>query len=138
MPEVVEEVVEAVKEVVEQLQEAAVNATARPQATPEGMAIAYGSLVVMALVPIYFGAFRSVKRQAENKVTKCQRCLIPIEDDGSEIICSRSSRSRRRLCQDSGEKTEKIMAKDAAMFPLFASAALFGLYLVFRVRNERK
>jgi minor histocompatibility antigen H13 len=104
MPEVVEEVVETVKEVVEQLQEAAVNVTAKPQATPEGMAIAYGSLVVMALVPIYFGAFRSVKRHVENQV--------------------------------SGEKTEKIMTKDAAMFPLFASAALFGLYLVFRIFSK--
>ncbi|XP_032074691.1 minor histocompatibility antigen H13 isoform X1 [Thamnophis elegans] len=35
-------------------------AGARPPATPEGMALAYGSLVVMALLPIFFGALRSV------------------------------------------------------------------------------
>lgn len=39
----------------------AVNATAaRFVATPEGSALAYGSLVVMALLPIFFGALRSV------------------------------------------------------------------------------
>ncbi|NXX73522.1 HM13 protein, partial [Urocolius indicus] len=32
----------------------------RPPATPEGMALAYGSLVLMALLPIFFGALRSV------------------------------------------------------------------------------
>ncbi|KAM6242980.1 minor histocompatibility antigen H13 isoform 3-T3 [Spheniscus humboldti] len=35
-------------------------AAARPPATPEGMALAYGSLVLMALLPIFFGALRSV------------------------------------------------------------------------------
>uniref|UniRef100_A0A8V5H4L9 Uncharacterized protein n=1 Tax=Melopsittacus undulatus TaxID=13146 RepID=A0A8V5H4L9_MELUD len=33
---------------------------ARPPATPGGMALAYGSLVLMALLPIFFGALRSV------------------------------------------------------------------------------
>ncbi len=37
----------------------AVNATGtKIPATPEGMAVAYGSLVIMALIPIFFGAFR--------------------------------------------------------------------------------
>ncbi|XP_061486826.1 minor histocompatibility antigen H13 isoform X2 [Rhineura floridana] len=36
------------------------SAGARPPATPEGMALAYGSLVLMALLPIFFGALRSV------------------------------------------------------------------------------
>ncbi|XP_029013514.1 minor histocompatibility antigen H13 isoform X4 [Betta splendens] len=36
------------------------NATAKFVATPEGTALAYGSLVFMALVPIFFGALRSV------------------------------------------------------------------------------
>nr|XP_060627831.1 minor histocompatibility antigen H13 isoform X2 [Anolis sagrei ordinatus] len=35
-------------------------AEARPAATPEGMALAYASLVLMALLPIFFGALRSV------------------------------------------------------------------------------
>jgi len=43
-------------------------------ATPEGMMIAYGSLVLMALFPIFIGSYRSVKShrdQQENLVKKC-------------------------------------------------------------------
>jgi len=38
-------------------------------ATTEGMLIAYTSLVVMALVPIFFGSFRSVELHIKNKVS---------------------------------------------------------------------
>lgn len=48
---------------------AAKNVTERIPSTPEGMAIAYSSLVVMALLPIFFGAFRSVRYHREQKVT---------------------------------------------------------------------
>nr|KAF6358323.1 histocompatibility minor 13 [Pipistrellus kuhlii] len=37
------------------------NGTARPPSTPEGIALAYGSLLLMALLPIFFGALRSVR-----------------------------------------------------------------------------
>ena len=47
--------------------EAVANVTARIPSTPEGMAIAYGSLVIMALLPIFFGAFRSIKSYEEMK-----------------------------------------------------------------------
>jgi minor histocompatibility antigen H13 len=63
---------DVVKEVVgydENLTENVSNTTARIPATPEGMAVAYGSLVIMALLPIFFGAFRSVKHHKEQKVT---------------------------------------------------------------------
>lgn len=43
------------------------NGTARPPSTPEGIALAYGSLLLMALLPIFFGALRSV-RCARGKV----------------------------------------------------------------------
>ncbi|GFY65559.1 minor histocompatibility antigen H13 [Trichonephila inaurata madagascariensis] len=45
----------------ETVQEAAKNATEKPKASTEGMLIAYSSLVIMALLPIFFGSFRSVK-----------------------------------------------------------------------------
>lgn len=48
---------------------ASANATTRVPSTPEGMAIAYGSLVIMALVPILIGAFRSVRHHKEQKVS---------------------------------------------------------------------
>jgi minor histocompatibility antigen H13 len=53
----------------ENVTEFASNTTTRIPATTEGMAVAYGSLVIMALLPIFFGAFRSVKHHKEQKVT---------------------------------------------------------------------
>lgn len=45
------------------------NITAKIPSTPEGMAIAYGSLVIMALVPIFIGSFRSVTYHKDQKVS---------------------------------------------------------------------
>jgi len=73
-------------------------------ATQEGMFIAYGSLVIMALLPIVLGAFRSVTHHKEQKA--------------------------------SGEKPDTMTHKDAAMFPLIASGALFGLYVFFQVFSK--
>lgn len=42
------------------------NTTSKGPSTPEGMAVAYGSLVVMALLPIFFGSYRSVRHHKEN------------------------------------------------------------------------
>uniref|UniRef100_T1JK34 Minor histocompatibility antigen H13 n=1 Tax=Strigamia maritima TaxID=126957 RepID=T1JK34_STRMM len=52
----------------ENLTESAQNATTKPQATAEGMALAYGSLLIMAVLPIFFGAFRSVKHHKEQQI----------------------------------------------------------------------
>ena len=59
---------DALNETAAALNESAKNATERTPATPEGMAVAYGSLLIMALLPIFFGSYRSVKYQAEQKV----------------------------------------------------------------------
>ena len=58
-----------VNETVQELNETTGNGTGKIPATPEGMAVAYGSLMVMALLPIYFGAFRSVRYHREQKVS---------------------------------------------------------------------
>lgn len=47
--------------------ETAGNATAKIPATPEGMAVAYGSLVIMAILPIIIGSFRSVRYHKAQK-----------------------------------------------------------------------
>uniref|UniRef100_A0A1B6DVH2 Minor histocompatibility antigen H13 n=2 Tax=Clastoptera arizonana TaxID=38151 RepID=A0A1B6DVH2_9HEMI len=101
MADVVEDVVAQVKE---NLTENVNNTTGKIPATPEGMAVAYGSLIVMALLPIFFGSFRSVKHHKEQK--------------------------------ESGEKPETMTQKDAAMFPIIASAALFGLYVFFKIFSK--
>jgi len=95
-----EEVVTAAAEGVE-----AANATAKVPATPEGMMLAYGSLVIMALIPIFLGSFRSVDSQREQKENQ----------------------------EKTGEKPETMTRKDAMMFPIIASCALFGLYIFFQV-----
>lgn len=41
----------------------------KPKATPEGMAMAYGSLVIMALIPIFYGSFKSVGYHREQRVS---------------------------------------------------------------------
>ena len=51
-----------------QLNDTVQNATTKTPATPEGMALAYGSLLFMALVPIVVGSFRSVRLHREQKV----------------------------------------------------------------------
>ena len=55
------------------LQEAVENATetisgAKTPATPDGAALAYSSLILMAMIPIFLGALRSVKHQKDQKV----------------------------------------------------------------------
>jgi len=99
-----EEAAAAAEKVVEAVQEA-VNGTAKVPATQEGMIIAYGSLVVMALIPIFLGSFRSVDSQKGQK-------------DNHE---------------KTGERPETMTQKDAMMFPLIASCALFGLYMIFNI-----
>lgn len=81
----------------------ATNSTKIP-ATTEGMAIAYGSLVIMALFPIFLGSLRSVRYL--------------------------------NLKKQSGEKPDTMTQKDAAMFPFIASAALFGLFIIFQIFSK--
>lgn len=85
--------------------EAVNQTTTRHKSTPEGMMTAYFSLVVMALLPIVIGAYRSVEHHM-------------------------NQRQRR---EELGEQPETMSSRDAMMFPLIASGALFGLYLLFRV-----
>ncbi len=70
---------------IEEVLTAATNASAtngtstKIPATPEGMAIAYGSLVLMALLPIFFGAFRSVKHHKEQKASYQVCSSLPLK-----------------------------------------------------------
>ncbi|XP_067678752.1 minor histocompatibility antigen H13-like isoform X1 [Haliotis asinina] len=84
------------------------NATAKIPATPEGMAVAYTSLFLMAIFPIFIGAFRSVKHHKEQKIS----------------------------FQESGEKPDTMSSKDAAMFPIIASCTLLGIYIVFQLFSK--
>uniref|UniRef100_A0A8C5BJI8 Histocompatibility (minor) 13 n=1 Tax=Gadus morhua TaxID=8049 RepID=A0A8C5BJI8_GADMO len=92
------------------------NATAAKfVATPEGTALAYGSLLFMALLPIFFGALRSVT---------CSK---------SKVLGEGGSDSGYR---NSSDMPETITGRDAARFPIIASCTLFGLYLFFKVFSQ--
>lgn len=78
------------------------NATERFQASNEGMAVAYGSLLLMALFPIVVGSFKSVKHVTHQKL------------------------------HGKSEDVEVMTNKDAMMFPVYGSGVLLGIYLVFR------
>jgi minor histocompatibility antigen H13 len=104
--EVITETMEGAKEqVVTETVTEAVNGTAKTPATPEGMMVAYGSLVLMALFPIFVGSFRSIVAQQKQKESS----------------------------EKTGEKPETMRPQDAMMFPLIASCALFGLYILFHI-----
>lgn len=66
----------------------ALNATAKFVATPEGTALAYGSLVFMALLPIFFGALRSVT---------CSKSKVPFGGSPPERTAGMRSVSSHRL-----------------------------------------
>lgn len=103
--EVISETMDGAKEQVVETVTEAVNGTAKTPATPEGMMVAYGSLVMMALFPIFVGSFRSIVAQQQQKESS----------------------------EKTGEKPETMRPKDAMMFPLIASCALFGLYILFHI-----
>jgi len=64
--------------------------------------------VIMALIPIFLGSFKSVDSQKEQKDNQ----------------------------DKTGERPETMTQKDAMMFPIIASCALFGLYIVFQIFSK--
>ena len=72
------------------------NTTGKVPATPEGMMVAYGSLVIMALIPIYLGSFRSVESQKEQKENQVSDCPQTCDNNNSimTLFC------RKRLESD--------------------------------------
>ncbi|XP_056279718.1 minor histocompatibility antigen H13 isoform X1 [Pseudoliparis swirei] len=95
--------------------EEALNATVKFVASAEGTALAYGSLVLMALLPIFFGALRSV------------HCSKSKEVGGNDYDSG---------FRNASEMPETITSRDAARFPIIASCTLFGLYLFFKVFSQ--
>lgn len=76
--------------------------------TPEGMACAYLSLMFMALVPIFVGSFKSIRHQVETHAR----------------------------FKETGEQAETMTDKDAMFFPIIASGALFGFYILIKISPE--
>ncbi|KAG0227881.1 hypothetical protein BGW42_002535 [Actinomortierella wolfii] len=88
--------------------------TPSPEVVEQGLYIAYTALATMAVVPIYFGSLASLKKWKNPNEKK--KKTHDSDDESS----------------DEEDETETMSLEDAYMFPIFGSAVLFGLYLVFR------
>ncbi|XP_043252687.1 minor histocompatibility antigen H13 [Colletes gigas] len=77
----------------------------RIPSTPEGMAIAYGSLIIMAILPIFFGSFRAVKHHKEMK----------------------------EQYERSGGQPDTMSRREAVIFPIISSFTLISLYLLYKI-----
>jgi hypothetical protein len=63
-----ENVAQQVVETIVNATNSSANETEKFKATPEGLFVAYSSLLVMALLPIILGSFKSVKHQKKQQV----------------------------------------------------------------------
>ncbi|KAF9202169.1 hypothetical protein BGZ49_007641 [Haplosporangium sp. Z 27] len=88
---------------------------ASPAAVEQGLYVAHAALVTMAVVPIFFGSFASLKKwkNPNDKKRKIKRQID--ESDESE----------------EDEPLESVSVRDAYTFPILGSVALYGLYLAF-------
>ena len=75
-----------------------------------GIFLAYGVIITMACWPIYVGAFRSLKPAGLSQ--KDGKIVYQKDDHADQDIMS---------------------SKDAYMFPIVGSGALFGLYMLFKL-----
>ena len=85
------------------------------------MIIAYGSLVVMALIPIFLGRSDCLMSLAIYQFSFCSFRSVD------------SQKEQKDNHEKTGERPETMTQKDAMMFPLIASCALFGLYMIFNI-----
>lgn len=87
-----------------------------------GLYIAYGAMVTMAAVPIYWGSvnsIRSMKRPANAPKGKKTESPLEDSDDEDESI------------------TESLSSEDAYMFPIIGSGVLFSMYLVYKYVDKK-
>ncbi|CAG8588008.1 8560_t:CDS:2 [Ambispora leptoticha] len=82
-----------------------------------GLLVAYLALCSMAVGPIYYGSFASIKWPKKKKSKKEPQ---PPESDSS----------------DEEETIESLSTEDAYLFPVFGSIVLFSLYLIFKLLDK--
>ncbi|KAF9107918.1 hypothetical protein BGX29_004278 [Mortierella sp. GBA35] len=89
---------------------------ASPAQVEQGLYIAYASLAVLAVVPIYFGSFSSLNKW-KNPEDKRRRIKRQIHDSDDE---------------DADSPSESLSADDTFKFPVLGSLALFGLHYALK------
>ncbi|KAJ2702426.1 hypothetical protein FB645_004287 [Coemansia sp. IMI 203386] len=85
-----------------------------------GLLVAYAAIGAMAVVPIYYGAHATLGRLKSSDANKREREQFPEYSDSED---------------EDEDETEAVSTKDAYMFPVYGSASLFSLYLVFKYLN---
>ncbi|CAO1630881.1 unnamed protein product [Jaminaea pallidilutea] len=102
---------------------------AKPDDLP--LFIAYFALITLALVPIYFGAYQSLRtpaatlkarKEKRKKLTKGDRSEAEEEEDDED---------------DEAVSTETLTSSDAWLFPVIGSCVLFSMYLVFKFLDRK-
>lgn len=90
--------------------------------------IAYFSLISLALLPIYFGSFQSLR--TPTKVLEARRQKKPkgdTEEDDEE----------EEEDEDEPSVSETLTSSDAWLFPVIGSVVLFSLYCVFKFLDRK-
>lgn len=103
-------------------------------ATLQGLLIANGGLVILALLPIVIGAIRSVNQKQQLK--DCNDQLT--EQKGADKESKNSSRSSR--CSEPQTATSdtcwRLSMIDAIKMPFIASGVLFAIYVLFKIFSK--
>lgn len=103
------------------------NETEKFKPTTEGLSLAYSSLVIMALIPIIVGSFKSVKHQKKQQVGEIR------EKYPTSFKLNKKKNQYHK--KESGEEIETMSTKEALLFPVIASVTLFTIYVIFQVRK---
>ncbi|KDN52343.1 hypothetical protein K437DRAFT_272549 [Tilletiaria anomala UBC 951] len=94
-----------------------------------GLFTAYGALMIGAIVPIYYGSLASLKTPKTTRELRKQLRKRKKDDAADEA---------EDEDEDDGLRVgEKVTSEDAWLFPVFGSAVLFGMYLVFRYLDKQ-
>lgn len=95
--------------------------------------VAYISLITLAVLPIYFGSFQSLRtparvleaRKASRKGKKAKKPDAEDEDEDDEDD------------DDEPSASETLTSSDAWLFPVIGSFVLFSMYLVFKFLDRK-
>lgn len=87
-----------------------------------GLYIAYGTIITMAVIPIYSGSLGSIKgMKRPANAPKAKKSESPLDDS-----------------EDEDESvSESLSSGDAYMFPIIGSCVLFSMYLAFKFLDKK-
>ncbi|KAG0338806.1 hypothetical protein BG004_007063 [Podila humilis] len=101
---------------------------ASPTAIEEGQVIAYAALATMAIVPIYFGSFASLKKWKNHKEKKRENK----DSTGKQKVQGQEEEEEE---EEADVKSESLSIDDALTFPIFGSLGLVGVHLAYKHWN---